>query len=193
MKKQITIGLVLALIAFFLLDKFRVSEAQEEVNSEGKIGDVKYSVLDPDKFREVNGKGWVLLDGSNIENSKLSDFSKLKELPNASGVFIRGMNLGRDAETGDVDGNRDMGKLQLDAFQGHWHALGGFFNSVQGGGEPNSIVLSRKREVGWDPPRMLRNNQARDSTTDNKNGIPRTRSETRPRNIALYTYIKIND
>ncbi len=195
MKKHITVALILisGAIAFY---NFGVSKAQEQTKPcEGKVGDVKYSVLDNTKFKKLNGEEWVEMDGRTLEEKDYlaNEEPLMKKLPDARGVFIRGMDLGREAKTGDgdVDGNRGIGLPQSDTFQGHWHTLMGWFNDTPPGGGTSAIVLSRKREVDWDKL-ILPNNQARSPRTDNENGTPRISKETRPRNIALYTYIKIN-
>ncbi len=184
MKKQITFIVILALVAFLVWNKFDSSKAQDQGNkNEGKIGDVKYSVLDPDKFRELNGKGWVLMDGSSMENSGLAAITKEKTMPDARGVFIRGMNLGQTVENGDVDGNRAVGKFQLDSFQGHKH-----YNQqmIQTGSRdiPNTTDQRRRVEAGAVETAGVH---------DGGFGVPRISKETRPRNITLYTYIKINN
>jgi hypothetical protein len=173
--------LVIILLVFFTLDKFKGSTAQEKI-SEGKIGDVKYSVLDPAKFIEVNGEGWVLMDGRSIEGSDLSTVSGLKTAYDAQGVFIRGLNLNRDVKTGDPEGKeRFLGSYQSDMIINHTHkyiSLGNTLwadNGYSDDGRP--IRLPTTLET--------------DNPTNGNSTISGT--ETRPRNIALYTYIKINN
>jgi microcystin-dependent protein len=74
-------------------------------------------------------------------------------------------------------GSNDVGSLEADALQGHWHDGGSgagygvtpvstWINPTAGGGDPSRVN-------GWNP------------RTDGTNGAPRTASETRPRNVAL--------
>ena len=177
---QKTLVLALVLIVFFALKEFELSTAQVKI-SEGKIGDVKYSVLDPTKFAEVNGEGWVLMDGRSIEDSDLFAISGLRKAYNAQGVFIRGLNLKRDVKTGDPDGEtRLVGSYQWDMVIDHRHTFKGTETGPRLGGnyKGNGVKLQQ----------METNNPI--STNGD---IPTSGSETRPKNIALYTYIKINN
>lgn len=163
---------VLGTIAFYF---FGSSNAQEQAKPcEGKVGDVKYSVLIQDKFKQLNGNEWELMDGRSIENSFLADFAKFKTIPDARGVFIRGMNLDRPKEQGDADGNREIGLPQTDTFKKHNHRFNVFVNAPDG-------------PPTWRPWATTSQNAANTWTTSDDGG-----EETRPRNIALYTYIKIN-
>ena len=139
------------------------------------IGDVKYSVLDPDQFARQNGPGWVLMKGQDIQDSDLFKLTGRKTLPDARGIFIRGMNLGRAQTEGDADGNRDVGIYQFDSFKHHSHVyLYGndhgrrhtYMPEGQGDAQPVDSARRDSEEAGD--------------------------KETRPRNIALYTYIKVN-
>ena len=53
----------------------------------GALGDVKYSVLNPQQFALVNGSCWVPMDGGNMSNSKLAAIIGGSTVPNASGLF----------------------------------------------------------------------------------------------------------
>lgn len=57
MKKAKFLYILLVVTTIFFLS-FRSSEDK----SSGNLGDVKYSVLAEKEFREINGKGWMLLD-----------------------------------------------------------------------------------------------------------------------------------
>lgn len=185
MKRQIITAVVLVLGAVAFIS-FKPSQAQEQTKPcEGKVGDVKYSVLDFDKFTKLNGKEWVEMDGRSAENSDLALSEPLiKIIPDARGVFVRGMNGNRDENTGDVDKNRAVGQLQLDSFQGHKHIS-----------NPNIALYYNKRANDNQEKRHV---VTGDVATNSEGkfeagfGTPRISKETRPRNIALYTYIKIN-
>lgn len=144
--------------------------------AQGVIGDVKHSILNPERFINLNGKGWVLMDGRNINNSDLFRLTGMTMLPDARGVFIRAMNENRDPEDGDSDGNRIIGKYQKDSVGPHAHRYyyPGYHGSdkYEGGGVYRRVML----EEGGDR-----------STSDTET------KETKPRNITLYVYIKINN
>jgi hypothetical protein len=73
----------------------------------------------------------------------------------------------------------------MDAFQGHFHQL-----------ENGTAVLRnttthevRNGNGTWDSSTL----QVKEPTSDGEHGTPRVGAETRPKNIAVYYYIKIND
>lgn len=142
----------------------------------GILGDVKNSILDPQKFVRLNGAGWVLMDGRNINNSDLFHLTGMTMIPDARGVFIRSMNENRDTNLGDTEGNRSVGVYQTDEVKQHNHQYTDIFN-------PDDVESdnSSERAAG------VRENAVVKTTSDYGG------KETRPRNIALYTYIKVNN
>lgn len=96
-------------------------------------------------------------------------------LPDLRGYALRGLDV---AAAVDPDGaSRDIGSIQLSAFQGHWH------DTLE---TPNSAITSG----GYPQPgsgtsgNPLNVNSIKDPITDGVNGTPRTDSETRMINIA---------
>jgi hypothetical protein len=65
-----------------------VSKAYQAVCS-GAVGDIKYSLLSPDKFKDVNGDCWVPLDGRSISSTDALYQQGVTTLPNAGGTIIR--------------------------------------------------------------------------------------------------------
>ncbi len=158
----------------------------------GCIGDVKYSILDEAAFQEVNGKNWVLLKGQFIDGSDPNEVTEpsdlfrltgIKQLPDARGVFLRGANLKRDPTTGDTEANRSLGSYQADAVKKHKHDFGQtqFDVAVMHG--------SDKGEGGSD---RYFSTPARITINISETGPNLSGEETRPRNICLFVYIKIN-
>jgi hypothetical protein len=161
--------------------------------SKGAIGDVKYSVLPPDKFIEENGNGWVLMDDKvPIIGSSLNTKHGITEIPDVRGLFIRSLNLNRDDDKADLfkkenNTERLMGDYQPDAVKKHTHNLSvelGYFGGWGGsnlfsGGTPGNPMSVGKE--GKAPITIVDFGQNLNS------------EETRPKNIALYTYIKINE
>lgn len=143
-----------------------------------KIGDVKYSILEPNIFGQVNGDEWVLMDGRSIEGSKLFNLTGMSNVPDARGVFIRNMNLDREATYGDADGNRTVGNYQKDQFESHNHDVNynkvEYFFAASGMGlQSDKGQEAGRHDIGIN--------------ISNRGG-----NETRPRNISLFLYIKIN-
>lgn len=150
----------------------------------GAVGDVKYSVLPPEKFRSVNGPNWYLLDDQvPLVNSKLASLEfGITALPDARGMFIRGLNDNRSdayADPFSQENNNRMRKItdiQSDDFKRHNHPINGRFMEAEGGRGFNGYGLNSNSAVGYQTY----------STSENGG------NETRPKNIALYVYIKIN-
>jgi len=152
------------------------------------LGNVQYSILEPDDFKTVNGNGWVLMDGRDIQGSELFKLNGMANVPDARGVFIRSMNCPNGVEDmsqkGDTQIDRPVGSYQKDSFELHSHSITnlGFFQALLpheswAGAEMTQFNAGQGLK---DIHTMLRN--------DNTGG-----NETRPRNIALYLYIKINN
>ena len=124
------------------------------------------------------------MQGQDISGSDLSIISGIVRLPDARGVFIRSMNLGRESGSGDPEGNREVGDFQADAFQGHKH-----FNQRIG-------VYKGEESPNNPHQRYVINPHPANESAGNYNagyGKPRISNETRPRDIVLYTYIKISN
>lgn len=176
-----------------------VSFRQDNESSPGNLGDVKYSVLAPEEFIAQNGKGWILLDDKATEKLANSDLGRLgvvPRLPDARGVFIRGANMGRDTLSGDAEATRLPLSSQADAFQGHFHHLSGPVDCHDAQTVQAKTLVATgmgHSEISEKGARLDTRNYINNAKTDGVNGEPRISSETRPKNIALYTYIKIND
>lgn len=122
-------------------------------------------------------------------------------IPDLRGRFVRGFDdgQGRDPDaasrtamtTGGNTGD-NVGSVQADAHQGHWHKVkqrdGGSFPyahrfgaAISPGGSGLIAEVASEDATTY---------QAQDVFTDGVNGTPRTSSETRPLNVALAYYIK---
>jgi len=130
-----------------------------------------------------NGNGTV--QGITADYSALfsvlgSTYGSAGRLPDLRGEFIRGWDNSRG-----IDPSRTFGSSQVDAFQGHRHAL---VTGHWGANTPNhdSNWLTRLYNINEN----TRDNYAGDEFSNGVNGTPRTASETRPRNLALLPVIK---
>lgn len=156
--------------------------------SEIPIGTVVSSYLPWDRFaREVGDdqpelfnqetSRWVLADGRHpIGLSSLGRRHGVEMAPDLRGVFLRGVNLDRDAGTGDPEGSaRRVGSYQVDKFAAHTHPTFGTDDSdVQPGQtQHNGNYLTKGRH-------------------SYQTGSAGEGSETRPKNVAVFFYIKIN-
>lgn len=144
------------------------------------LGDIKYSILEPDKFNEQHDGQWVIMEGQSIEGSDLNLLSGVTILPDARGMFFRSMNLGR--EDGDQEAGRLVGSFQGDRLHSHKHKI-----SPCGHANGSNALLAQAW-VGSPEPNC---NERSRNVSENFEVI-KDDSETRPKNIALYTYIKVN-
>lgn len=140
-----------------------------------QVGDIKISLLTPDRFRSLHGDVWVLMDGGedigNIQsgNSHATIYELgIDRLPDARGKFLRMNNNGITGVAYDPDTSRSLGSYQADEFKSHVHS-----NGIQLG----DIV------DGWGDRRPYTNA----SNTGAAGG-----AETRPKNISVNFYIKIS-
>jgi len=165
------------------------------------IGTIKYSMLNESTFQRINGEGWVLMNGRCVESlccknkikkgssvtceTKDSDYFKLtgeKEIPDSRGKFLRAKNNGiksedcpdkyKDKNCFDQEGERDLGSYQGDDFKSHTHVTTA---NVGNGTARNGAMVP----TGIKSPR---------SNSEAAGG-----NETRPKNIAVNIFIKIND
>lgn len=142
------------------------------------IGTIVSSMLKPSLFAESVGDldrdtpAWVLADGRAIDaTSRYSQKSGETVLPDLRGMFLRGMNEGRDDGKQDPQDDRKAGGYQADTFARHDHGLFFHYRSFQG-------------EDPGARPAIDRSTSAKSPSQGGE--------ETRPKNVAVYFYIKIN-
>ena len=142
------------------------------------IGTIIASMLPPEKLEKQYGRIWVLADGSRVSQS--TSYVKItgkSVLPDLRGVFIRGLNLGRQDGKEDPNGaNRKSGDYQPDDFKSHTHQ-----ERPAGSGQWFELY---KRQGSW--------GNERDGNILGPQTGPKGGSETRPKIIAVYYYIKVN-
>ena len=131
--------------------------------------DFAKEVGDPISFDDKNSR-WTLADGRDIGASKYKTSALSSKVPDLRGMFLRGLNVGRSDGLQDPDSHRLTGSVQTDELKAHTHELGfGRHGLASGKGNGNL-------ETGF--PQV-----STGATGD---------VETRPRNIAVHYYIKIN-
>ncbi len=193
------------ILVMVIIVAFTNKEVQVTLPPSG-VGDVVYSILDTDLFSKTHSGKWVLLDGKPLDKNtklyKLLDTHQaintlqaangFKLLPDARGVFIRGMDIKRPPATGDPDGERIVGRPQSDIVGPHSHGWTGEAGYLGGYGYP-AMEYRRwtEEDLAKDPKT---NNQNRYVASAQKDySVYGVGTESRPRNIALYTYIKVSD
>lgn len=157
--------------------------------------------------------GWLLCDGTAINRTTYAKLylvlgnscgygnnSTTFNLPDFRGMFLRGMDgtAGNDPDkltrtasnTGGNTGNA-VGSEETDAFQGHWHTLGGTANGADGATIPMSrFQATGGASSGTVSTSMQNENYIRSPKTDGVNGSPLTSIETRPKNVNVNYIIK---
>lgn len=154
----------------------------------GILGDVKYSTLNPEKFIQLHGKSWVLMDGRNINNTDLFKLTQMSMLPDARGVFLRSMNVNRDSNEGDSDGDRPLGSYQPDEFKAHKHDV-----IDNGHNHGLKYTLNQGTNVGASGAEATTLGAGYINGHANIAESTKGGRETRPRNISLYVYVKVNN
>ena len=158
-----------------------VEIAGTSIKDQGRVGDIIHSMLTEEQFIAENGSGWVLADGRNVAGSKYASLIALS-VPDMRGQFLRGKNNGRSDGNEDPAGERAVGNFQEDAMQGHKHQSYG----TSGGGVNTGLL-------GPSTGNSNGNYQTALPVNDGVNGTPRTASETRPKNVTINIFIKVED
>jgi hypothetical protein len=188
---------------------FSVASAQTVVCS-GAVGDIKYSILPPDKFKNVNGDCWVPLDGRTLAATDGLYAQGVTILPNAGGTFIRAQDFavvsGTDAwkpkNSSDNDPDRTSlttpGTFQDQDNKSHNHAATAI-STVTDPGHSHTIPIHDEVGTGYvdDSDSDSTGNV---STSTATTGITVSTSvtvndsgnESRPKNLNFWIYIRIN-
>jgi len=153
-----------------------MSEARRKSNSSvSSVGDITHSVLSETQFQALRGLDWVLCDGRSVAGSKLADEFGFANVPDARGQFLRGKNNGRADGQENPDGEVGLGTQQTDEINSHGHAFP--WGSTAGS---SGKMGSSFQHNGTTP-------------FPNANQVAVTGgNETRPKNITVNIFIKIN-
>ena len=147
-------------------------------HSSSSIGSVKQSMLDEATFQSIHGTGWVLMDGRDLSvtnpGSAYETLTGQSTLPDARGQFLRGKNNSRNDGNEDPDGERAIGSYQADEFATHTHQHVRYGQTTSTG--------------GFAIPPQGANPTPQFGTTTEAGG-----NETRPKNITVNIFIKINE
>lgn len=176
----------------------------------GAVGDVKYSILDPDQFVKENGDCWIPLDGRALATTDaLRQKFGVRTLPNAGGLFLRGQEFDNSP---DHDPSRTsasaIAELEEQTVKAHNHAINltsGTGGAASGSGnipyygdggwltKPFTAISATDRVVdGYSSVLFTAPTHTHrvSGNTDNNSGV--SAQETRPKNLNLWTYVRIN-
>lgn len=162
----------------------KVSALEKESDIKVPIGAIIASVLDYNSFLDINKDSqrnfdikrstWAPCDGRSVVGSKYG--SKLAQVPDLRGVFLRGINDmnvpgSQPVATERINPeNKVAGEYQNDELKEHTHT----FRTGGGSSGPRHAVSIDTRNE--------------DATTTSSYGG----KETRPKNVTVYYYIRIN-
>lgn len=178
---------------------FSVNSAQTVVCS-GAVGDVKYSILNPTQFAAVNGACWVPMDGRSMAaTDQLRIITALTNVPDGGGLFLRSQEF---STSPDYDKSRTsastIATVQTEAVQSHTHGVTDPEHShgyqdlrhgslgIEGMCTCPGSTLYPASEGAFSEPRTT-SKSATGISIQNAGG-----PETRPANINLWVYIRIN-
>ena len=146
-------------------------------HSSSSIGSVKQSMLDEATFQSIHGTGWVLMDGRDVTGS---DYDTIVfggiggNIPDARGQFLRGLDT---SGTIDPDGaGRVVGDSQVDDFKEHDHTM-------------RYVATYDLRATGGTD---MYGTNISSFNKDNPETDLRGGAETRPKNLVVNMFIKIN-
>lgn len=152
------------------------------------IGEVVASMLTEEQFMAIGNNGyWVLADGREIgSNNEYFRVTNKTKVPDLRGVFLRGANNGRTGTNGNPE-DKELGQFQKDAFQGHKHkTTKSFLHPIGQGGMTTTNIN------GADNDKFSELSTVMSGYANDGNGNPRVTNETRPKNVTINFFIKIN-
>lgn len=171
----------------------RIGELTNEVekikDNNGKVGEIRYSILNIEQFQRLYGNSWVLMDGRVVPaNATLAGLG-IANVPDARGVFLRCKNHGR-TDQGNPEGDLDIGTYQGDELRSHDHRSR-TTNLMFISWTPNHQHLFCFPQDGGNPLNKLESLRVAESKMACSSSVGG--SETRPRCITVNAFIKIHD
>lgn len=191
------------------------SPKAQEVVCSGAVGDVKYSILNPTQFATVNGTCWIPMDGRSMVGSKLAGIIGGSNVPDGGGLFIRAQETETSTNDPDRTKSSTIATVQGDDNKTHNHSYSAsvsvsgyttsdgehnhtytdnYFvatNRSQTGAAANSIGYGAGQtlttaDAGSHQHYVSLSGSASGTTSDTG------ATETRPKNMNFYVYIRIN-
>lgn len=169
------------------------------------IGTIIASILEFEKFQNVAGNAWKPADGREVSaKSKYAKLTGNTTLPDLRGMFLRGLNQfdpvkgPRLDKYKDPDGSRrKAGKPQEDATSLPKNKKNPFKGNAVSAGDHSHIYFKARREGGRSGSNERASSEAGSTGSSGSHThtvliIDGGDSETRPVNIAVVYYIKID-
>lgn len=150
------------------------------------LGAIVPSMLPPDRYADATGDRsrfhaksakWVPAGGRRVEGSRYAELIS-SAVPDLRGLFLRGLNQFEPGVPARADGLEDpngvgrrAGDTQIDELKSHAHKFNGYVGAYKAWGG---------------------NSEQRLGTNQGLTSEPAGGAETRPKNVAIYYYIRIN-
>lgn len=140
-------------------------------NDPNPVGTTIDSILTEAQFQNEFSSDWVLADGRSVAGSQYETVTGNATIPDFRGQFKRGKNNGRSDGNENPDGDVALGTFQDMEIQSHRHR----------------VFASTGAQSGSTQAENTSNSTAASYFTQNTGG-----NETRPKNITVNIFIKIN-
>lgn len=153
------------------------------------VGTVIPSMLSEAQFLAQNGTGdWYLCDGRVATGTLYASVTSQANVPDFRGVFLRGRNFGRSTATGNAAGDSALGTYQGDEYKSHSHSVEVTNIQIDGARikEGGSEGGSGQEQLG-----RATTGGSRDATLTGS-ALASGGAETRPRNVTVNYFIKVN-
>ena len=150
------------------------------------VGDIKTSILTE---LQLNDPDWVLADGRPVPESAYETITGNSTVPDLRGKFLRGLDNGRG-----LDLNRAMASDQAEDLKGHGHNASHSLSWSSAGAKTDSNLAGvLYRPIGY-PPYNLSNLTTGPNVPvgGSVSVTPTTGEETRPTNVSVNYFIKVN-
>jgi hypothetical protein len=180
-----------------------LADTAKVVKCSGAVGDVKYSMLNPTNFALANGSCWVPMDGRALATTDvLRQKYGITTLPNAGGLFLRGQEFDNSPNNDpDRTFNSLIAQFQDEGLKSHTHTG----TTSRDPGHTHQYTDRYLANGSGSDPRYDANGSGNGYTnestlqTSNSGAHEHTlnlsstgSNETRPKNLNLWTYIRIN-
>ena len=138
------------------------------------IGTVIPSLLTEVHLEQLVGGRWVLADGRDVSGTAYESLTGVSFVPDLRGVFLRGANGARMDGLGNPEGDLVLGDYQADEIASHRHY-----------GPGVSVIANGPMHGGHGVPSNESNNAYWSGYTGG--------TETRPRNVTVNYYVRVED
>lgn len=167
-------------------------------DNQNPVGMIVQSMLTEAQFQAINGTNWVLADGRSVAGTVYASVTGSSTVPDARGLFLRTAGTRGTAIGGITYSGGNIGDANGDAMQGHKHSvndpghLHGAPGGTIGGGTGGFVRASVPEYTNASTDSKVTGISVQNPATDGTNGTPRTATETKPANLAVNVFIKIN-